>query len=225
MRVGGALPFSENFWVRTRVQQILRGFSYALYRASHTLTLIVLSTGVKTTSSLALGGTPDGSTDPTPRLPAAVPRERVPQSLDEFQPIAVEEPSQEREVAGDTPSDPAEHEARDDVYHEALLHRALDALKSEHKHLHGEAINHLAGLEDPRAMQTLVQVALDGGGLDARLRLQAVGALVQHAENLQFTDSVPVDVLKTLSEDTDANVRSIAQRALQHSKQHQHGPQ
>jgi hypothetical protein len=104
MRVGGALPFSENFWVRTRVQQILRGFSYALYRASHTLTLIVLSTGVKTTSSLALGGTPDGSTDPTPRLPAAVPRERVPQSLDEFQPIAVEEPSQEREVAGDTPS-------------------------------------------------------------------------------------------------------------------------
>jgi HEAT repeat protein len=62
-------------------------------------------------------------------------------------------------------------------YQEALLQRALDALKSERQQLRTEALDQLARLLDPRATEALIAAANDGG----ELRVVAVEALTRHA--------------------------------------------
>jgi hypothetical protein len=211
-----ALPLEQ------AIQTILEGFSYALYRASHTLTLFVLSTRPHLTKEAAGHGSPPptlGETRDAPRgclppPPAETARGGVPQSLDEFRPIVLQDAASDLAAEGDSTGEPSVRAASETEYNDALLRRALDAIDAEDTHLRMEAIDQLAGLEDPRATEMLVQVAFGSGGLDAQSRLQAVGGLVKHAENRQFTDAVSLDALQQLAQDSDENVRSIAQEAL-----------
>jgi hypothetical protein len=216
------------------VQMILDGFSYVIYRISNVPAVIVLSTQPNSTQtrlkSAVIGvkhallppvpdKTMDIFEDPDPVIHRS--GEGVPQSLDELQPITVEEAFSDSEAAGDDAADPSARLAQEQEYNEALLQRALNALKSEHKHLHVEAIDQLADLEDPRATESIVQAVSSGAGLDPKSRLQAVGALRRHAENLHFADATSVNALKQLAEDSDENIRSLARQALQHMEHYQ----
>lgn len=221
-----AIPLEE------AVQQILEGFSYALYRVSNRLVVIILSTqpnAIKTGLKTAVIGVkrallqpmPDKATSQDFNLATSTHScsERAPQSLDEFQPITIEDVSSHPEAQGDRNAARSGRLAQEQQYKEALLRRALDALGFEHKHLHIEAINQLAGLEDPRASEALVEVATNSAGLDAQYRLEAVGTLWRHAQDLHYADVTSVNALKRLAEDSDKNVRRLARQALRDMEQ------
>ncbi len=197
------------------IKQILESFSYVLYPAANVPVVMVLSTrpdpakvGVKTTAAALK---PVSLAQP----PHAI-SEEAPKSLDEFQPIAVGDAF----FGADGKQELSQEERLAVVqeYNEALLKRALDVLKSDYKHLQAEAINQLVGMDDPRIPQVLVEAA--STGLDAKSRAQAVEALWRHVGHLRFTDATSVDALKQLAEDSDANVSTIARRALQDMQQY-----
>lgn len=200
------------------VKQILEGFSYVLYLAANGPVVIVLSTQpdpakmvVKTTAAALK---PASLAQP----PHAI-SEKAPRSLDEFQPISVGDALSGAD--GEQELSPEEQLAVIQEHDEALLKRALDVLNSDYKHLHAEAIDQLVGILDPRATQALVEAA--STGLDAKSRAHAVEALWQHAAHLQFADTSSVAALKQLAEDSDANVRAVARRALQDMQQYPQG--
>jgi hypothetical protein len=210
------------------LKTILDGFSYALYRVADKPVVIVFSTeprpsGLKTIN-VGLKHTPSAE-EPDPQPPTDTPGKGGPQSLDEFQPITIEEPSFDPEMEDEQVIDSSTQLAQEQEYKEVLLRRALDALKSEHKHLHIEAIEQLAGLEDIQATEAIVQAASSGTGLDQKSRLQAVGVLWQHAANLKYTDATSVNALKQLAEDSNENIRSIARQALEDMTNYQNSAQ
>jgi hypothetical protein len=200
------------------VKRILESFSYVLYSAANGPVVIVLSTrpdpakgGVKTTAA-ALN--PVSLAQPHHAISAEAPK-----SLDEFQPIAVGDTFFGAD--GKQELDQEDRLAAVQEYNEALLKRALDVLKSDYKHLQAEAINQLVGMDDPRVAQLLVETA--STGLDAKSRAQAVETLWRHVGYLRFADATSVDALKQLAEDSDANVSTIARRALQDMQQYLQG--
>lgn len=197
------------------VKRILESFSYVLYRAANVPVVIVLSTrpdpakvDVKTTAAALK---PVSLAQPHHAI-----SEETPKSLDEFQPIAVGDAffgaDGEQELGQE------DRLAVVQEYNEALLKRALDALKSDYKHLQAEAINQLVGMDDPRVTQVLVEAA--STGLDAKSRAQAVEALWRHAAYLRFADATLVTAIKQLAEDSDANVSKVAHHALQDMQQY-----
>jgi hypothetical protein len=76
-------------------------------------------------------------------------------------------------------------------------------------------------MADPRITQVLVEAA--STDLDAKSRAQAVETLWRHVGYLRFADATSVDALKQLAEDSDANVSTIARRALQDMQQYLQG--
>jgi hypothetical protein len=197
------------------VKRILEGFSYMLYPAANGPVVIVLSTqpdpakmGVKATAAALK---PASLAQPHYAISA-----EAPQSLDEFQPVAVGDAFFGAD--GEQELSPEEQLAVVQEHDKAILKRALDALNSDYKHLYAEAINQIVGMDDPRATQALVEAA--NTGLDAKSRAQAVEALWQHAAHLQFADATSITALKQLAGDNDAHVSKVARRALQDMQQY-----
>ncbi|HEV8711768.1 MAG TPA: HEAT repeat domain-containing protein [Candidatus Binatia bacterium] len=191
------------------IREILDGFSYVFYFANNIPVVIVLSThpdAARTGFKTAVGRAEQIS----------------PLSLDEFQPLRVEEPSSGSGEEGDQDPDPVVQAAQEYEYNEVLLRRALDALNSKHTHLRAEALDQLADVQDPRATQALVEAASGRTNLDPQYRLQAVTALSRQAFNMNFIDTVSVDALKQLAGDSDENVRGVARQALQDMQQRIH---
>lgn len=213
-----AVPLTE------AIAELLDGFSYAMYAEGAegaTLTLSVLSTPPKPKPSPILvtraispaasqGALP---ADPGPPDTPADERETDgPESLEEFEPITMEEPF----TAGDEGEDTDRASSADNpAYNEALLQRALNALGSEHKDLHPYAIEQLADLKDARAMQALIDVALNGAEQTPQVHRRAVAALGRRVEQLGSADMASTNALKQLAQDSDQEVRNIASQALQ----------
>lgn len=208
-----AVPLTE------AIAELLDGFSYAMYAEGATLTLSVLSTPPKpkplpiSVTGANSPAAPQGALPAEPRPPDTPADEREtdgPESLEEFEPM--EEPF----TAGDEGEDTDRASSADDAaYNEALLQRALNALGSEHKHLHPYAIEQLADLKDPRATQALIDVALNGAEQTPQVHRRAVAALSQRVEQLGSADTASTNALKQLVQDSDQEVRDIASQALQ----------
>jgi hypothetical protein len=206
------------------IKQILRGFSFALYRVSNTIGVIALSTPSRASSTSDL--IRDGHTntralaEPTSSLPDSEPKsamaaDSVPQSLDELMAISpIEEASSDEDSDSNEDRDPSVRLAREQEYQEALLNRAVTALRSEHRHLYEEAIDQLGAINDLRAVQALIDAIEDRDGLDRNLRRRAVEALWQHATNTRFSDVSSIQALRKLSDDSDENIRNLAHQAL-----------
>ncbi len=219
------------------IKRILDGFSYVIYRIADTLGIIVLSTqpdpartGNKMGSTgflrASLTAAPDKISPPTAQGPNIAPLihasdQEVPQSLDEFQPITMEQGASDPMAVVRQEVDPATQLAKEQEHQEMLLQRALDALKSEHKHLHVEAIHQLQGMKDPRATQALVDIALSGEAKDPKVQVQAVETLSRHAADLEFRDEASITALKQLAEASDTRVAEIARQALRDMQQYQ----
>ena len=190
------------------VRKILDGFSYVLQSGPEGLEVIVLAAPRRTAAT-----TVEGADSGSARAPAGASRSeraRSPQTLDDLAPIAEHEgsPSAPAKEAGTVnPTQPQR-------YNEAMLHRALDALRTDQKGLHVEAMKQLATLDDPRAAEALREVVLRTAADDAEHRFQAVSALVQHAELTQFGDRASVTLLQQLARDHDGDVRGLAVEAL-----------
>ena len=195
-----AVPLTE------AITELLDGFSYAMYVEGATLTLSVLSTPPKPSAIAPTVSQGAQSPDPRPQDTPADERETDgPESLEEFEPITMEEPFTASDEGEDTDTASSDNPA----YDEALLQRALNALASEHKHLHPDAVEQLADLKDPRAAQALIDVALNGAEQTPQIRHRAIAALSRRA------DTASTNALKQLAQDNDQEVRNIAREALQ----------
>ncbi len=205
------------------IKTLLHGFSYAFHRGNPRPTLVVLATlpGPRRTSGprvtlepgrgVALPGADDAAT--ALDIDAAPAVLKGPQTLDEFRPVSP--------VA--TPDDPeapdldANASSQEAEYREALLQRALDALKSEHRQLRTEALDQLASLLDPRSTEALIAAA-NGGG---ELRAVAVEALTRHAANHGYADATAVAALQRMAQGSDPAVKQLAQQAMEAMDQYQ----
>lgn len=209
------------------IKRLLEGFSYAFYRVGLSHAVIVLSTpprprrvGRSTASPslpssdpsrVSADGSPmaeQGDVHPTP------PATGVPQSLDAFRAVIAEgDPGAYEEQPAES-TDPSAESARDLELREALLERALDALGSEHRHLHAQAIDELGSLQDFRATEALIKATQSGA-----LRLQALEALGRHAVYPGFAEGTAVQALQRLANDSDRDISQLAQQLLE-SMQH-----
>lgn len=215
-----AVPLTE------AIAGLLDGFSYAMYVEGTTLTLSVLSTPPKpkrspisVTRAISPAAS-QGALPADPRSPDTPADEREtdgPESLEEFEPITMEEPFTASDEGEDTDTASSAQQVDNSAYHEALMQRALNALLSEHKDLHPDAIEQLADLKDPRATQALIDVALNGAEQRPQVhRRRAVAALSQRVETLaSAADTASANALKQLAQDSDQEVRNIASQALQ----------
>lgn len=214
-----AVPLAE------AIAGLLDGFSYAMYVEGTTSTLSVLSTPPKPKRLPILvaraisPAASQGALPPDPRPPDTPADEREtdgPGSLEEFEPISMEEPSTASDEAEDADTASSAQQVDNLAYNEALLQRALNALGSEHKDLHPAAIEQLADLKDPRATQALIDVALNGALQTPQVHRRAVAALSQRVETLaSAADTTSANALKQLAQDSDREVRNIATEALQ----------
>lgn len=191
------LPFDD------AIKRILAGFSHVLQRAGATDTPRILVLSASTTPVTATKSTADALhekaaiapssayySNPAPADAGAPPR-----SLDEYEPLATDEDSSEKE------------------HQEARLRRAVGAIQSGHPHLQQEALAELADIQDPTATQTLVEMA-EGAEAASKTRMQAVEALWLHAANGNYTDDASLQALQRLSEDIDSKVSELALTAL-----------
>jgi hypothetical protein len=211
------MPFDQ------AVKRILEGFSYAAIYPTADITLssvIVLSTPIARTR-IGYGGVTTKIEHHTYAVtPIPTNEARIPQSLDDFRPIASEEESSEP-VSDDQEGDEAIRLAKEQEQREIFLHRALDALKSDYSHLHGEAINVLASIDDPRAMEALVKAASGSQIIGPEFQVRIAKALWQRAADHVFADEAAVNALEQLTQDGRGRVRSIARHALRDMRQYQ----
>lgn len=198
------------------IQILLEGFSYALYPRDDTFAVTILSTVPETVMSHRRFT----SEQEVEAQSAADPNsETVPKSLDEFQPIKMEERWLGVNHAEHESSEGSEQLMIEQRYQEALVQRAQDAINSEHEHLYKHALNQLVGINDPQATEMLIDATtMETNWIS---RAQAVDALSQHAANLQFADTTSIDALKQLSEDGNNEVSSVALKALREIEQYQ----
>jgi len=164
------------------IRQLLNGLSYVVSASPRGRRVVVLSSDAVDGSDLAALS------------------KSGPQTLDEFRRIAVPDETDDAETAA---SD--QGQLRD-----AMLQRALDALKSPYSHLHADAIEQLATLEDRRATDALIQIAEHGPS-----RGFAAEALSRIALLDQTADPSLVAALKQLAVDPDADVRRVASLAVE----------
>lgn len=176
------------------VRQILSGFSYAIdVRRSHVQLLVL--------SAVTSAPTIDAETEA-----AYVPYRQV---------HAVSEPSL-LDAPNDLESD-AIFVAAEREEHEVHLQRVLTDLHSLDVNQRTDAINELLNIDDPSAVQALIEVTNPHDKHeDVPLRLAAVDALAQYALDNNFSDRSVVEALEQLAGDTEESVAGAAQMALQH---------
>lgn len=191
--------------LRDAIERLLEGFSYALYPTnSGALALTIVATCPAPRLSQVRHAITRG---PTARANDEAPEPDAPQSLDEFEPLAVQEPTHDGEAAS-----PSEQDQQ--AYRDAVLSRALKALHSPHQHLKEEAIDSLAGVRSPEVTQLLIDAASGKLGLTMEARTNAVAGLRQNATEPGFVDPAAVGALEQLAKDANPAVSSIAQNAL-----------
>lgn len=199
---------AEGVSLQQAIMNILDGFSYAL-AGPHAV--IVLSTPPRprraggATITVALRSAADALTG----YPAA----HIPQTLEEFRPShsEVETPDLEGDVFAHLNPQTDPTAPREDEHRQALLQRALDALQTEHQHLHAQAIDELASLHDPSAAAALIEAANRG-----QLRYQAVEALGRYAASFQKgADGASLAALQRLAQDPDPAVSRLAKQFLE----------
>lgn len=215
---------------------ILDGYSYTVSPAADTWTVTILSTMPRARSvrppcahaELRHVVAVNGSVIAKPDFLTAVgtadvdePLVEIPTSLDEFEPLNVEDDLADVDSEDDAGQDltaRSEKEQRSSErqqrYHDAVLNRALNALRSPNQNLRLEALNALGGLEDDRVADVLVEAANDRSNGSATLRAEAVSALYRNTAELGFANGRAVDTLKQLAKDADDRIRGIAQSAL-----------
>jgi hypothetical protein len=164
--------------------------------------------------------------EPTPSQPDSEPKPAtvagpIPQSLDELMAIPIEAALSDEDSDSNEDRDPSVRLAREQEYQEALLNRALMALRSEHRHLYEDAIDQLGVINGPRAVQALTDATGDRDDLDRSTRRRAVEALWQHATNTRFSDENSIQTLRQLFEDSDENIRNLARQALKEMEHYQ----
>lgn len=204
----------EGSSIEDSIKSILKGFSYVLYQSNSSMVAIVLSShGASNPIATARSGnTLCSQENIAPESHVHGRNDDVPQSLDQFQTIAIEESLLKKDSGHRGEIDSSKQLAIKQEHDEALLNRAIQALNSEHKQLHEEAVHQLANINDARATEVLVEATRP----DAHevSRAIAVDALWQHAVNLQFSDETSINALEQLVGDSDESVNSIALRAL-----------
>lgn len=189
------------------VRQMLKGFSYALISQPQRHEVIVLSTPPKTLTAAILEMDRVESSN---RIADA--EQSRPQHLDEFQSIGDKQANVDGQAGDGIELSVKTAEGQD--LNDAMLQRALNALNSGHEQLYGDALSQLGGLHDPRAGAALAEMVSSASGFGTELRLRAVAAFIQNAENSRFSDPAHVQLLTKLSNDGDVNVRGIAGQAL-----------
>jgi hypothetical protein len=197
------------------IKEILAGLSYAISRGADTWRVIVLSPPPDPASA--------GSTT------AGQARQRSGEGvlpvLDVFQSTAGEDESFDERAEVIQQEDPSPQFAQQQEHQEALLHHTLAVLRSENSLLHAAALEHLVGMDDPRATHALVEVASTSSpAADVQVRVQAVSALWRHAADLQFRDEVSANALQQLAADSDSQVAQVARRAVASMEQYQQQP-
>lgn len=204
----------EGFPLVDSIKSILEGFSYVLYPSNSSFVAIVLSSHGSSNPipTARSGDTSYSQENVAHELLVHYRNEEIPQSLDQFQPIIIEESLFNKDRQHYKEVDPSRQLAIKQEYDESLLNRAIHALNSEHKHLHEEAIHQLANIDDARATEVLVEATRSDA--DEVSRAIAVDALWQHAVNLQFSDETSINALEQLVGDSDESVNRIARRAL-----------
>ncbi|MGH8488600.1 MAG: HEAT repeat domain-containing protein [Gammaproteobacteria bacterium] len=87
--------------------------------------------------------------------------------------------------------------------------------------MYEQAIDELAALQDPRAVEALAQAVLPDAGLDADTRERAASALSQQVINSRFSDPVSVEPMQQLAKDRNEIVRGIAVNTLQEMQKYE----
>lgn len=204
------------------IKHLLEGFSFALYPVAGSHVVVVLSTPPRPRRAdrqMALARLP-ASGEPTllaqrlsaPKEETARPASALagaPQTLDEFRAVVAEEDPAESEEPMPATTDVTAMSTRELTIQAALLERALDALGSEHPHLHAQALDELGSLRDPRATEALIAATRSGA-----VRLQALEALGRHAVNPDFGGAALVQTVQHLADDSDRTIRQLAQQIL-----------
>lgn len=180
------------------VIEILYGFSYALSSDARGTAVVVLSTP------------PSSRHHNLTRLLNVV---DSPSMLEEFKKNDMAEGASEGFADGAADGG-LQQNAKKNKYNAARLERALKVLESDQKQIHGEALEEIVGLKDPRASQTLVEAVARAADADAQNRFEVVAALARHVDETQDFDANVVDVLRQLASDGDSNIRGIASQAL-----------
>lgn len=205
--------------VEEALRAILEGFSYAIYPSEDTLAVSLLSTpprpGPKHSEPIPIS--PIWNSVSIDNANEYEPRENEPRSLDEFQIIESERESEasfvdDADAQFHAPSLESEQQQRSI---ESLVNRALAVIESDYMHLKQEAINQLATLEDPKAVEILISAANGSLNLDNDSRAEAVTALWRSATDSQFRNIDSVNTLKQLVNDPDSRVSEIAKKAVQ----------
>lgn len=197
--------------LREAIERLLQGFSYALYPAdSGALALTIVAT--------CPPARPPAKTSIVEARPDEdeAPAEGAPLSLDEFESLAVEEPSDDEEE-GQQAVGPKEQDEQ--AYRDAVVSRALKALHSPHHQIKEEAIGSLAGIRSPEVTQVLIDAASGKLDLTMEARTNAVATLSQNATGTDSPDTAALGVLEQLAKDADPAVSSIAQNALKDLQQ------
>lgn len=215
--------------LREVIESLLEGFSYTLHAAtSGTLTLTVLSPcpPVRVTATSAVARTASALPQRAEPLEAPAPAdddgpaEGEPRSLDEFEPLTVEEPARDDDDDDEDGNAPSrETEEQESVYQDAVIGRALEVLRSSHRHLKSEAIKSLSGVLKPEVTQVLIEAASGKLDLTAEARAEAVAALWQSATRPDFPTPTVSSALKHLAEDVDPAVSSVAKGAVKDLEQ------
>ena len=190
------------------IKAILKRISYVLYRKGNRIVVVVLSNDVFTRETHEKIKDESESAQQTVAL-AGQNALQEPKTLNEFQPITAESLSLDN-IGEDT--DPDEKIKAERKYQEALLQRAIAAINSPYEHLRKEATSQLIDINNPVATEILIDAARTGTG--SITRVQAVDALRQHLENIQYNDTASIQALVDLAEDSDHTISKIAQQAL-----------
>lgn len=180
------------------VTEILYGFSYALSSDARETAVVVLSTPPSSRAH---------------NLTRSINVADSPSTLEEFEKIDIAEVTYD-DYANGAADGGLQQNAKENEYNEARLERALKALESDQKQIHGEALEEIVGLKDPRASRALAEAVVRAADADAQNRYEVVAALVRHVEGTQEFDANVVDVLQQLASDSDSNIRGIASQAL-----------
>lgn len=216
--------------LREAIERLLQGFSYALYpAASGALALTIVAacppaqpahapaaTGSKPSPQLAAKIPIVETSPPAPPDQDEAPEMGAPHSLDEFEPLAAEEPLHDREE-DQREVDP--NEQGEQAYQDAVVSRALKALHSPHDHLKEDAIGSLAGIPNPEVTQVLIETASAKLGLPMEARTKAVALLWENATQPGSSDPAVLSAHEQLAKDVDPAVSSHAENALKDLQQ------
>jgi hypothetical protein len=99
---------------------------------------------------------------------------------------------------------------------EGRLRKAIRALAAADRVTRQEAMRSLAGLDDPRATQALIEVAVTRSDrAEPESRINAVELLLERVRGENFSDAAVLETLSQLAEDSDPFIANLSRQAIQ----------